>query len=41
VANCLNVLTLDQSLVVRTVGCLSDAVLWQIEDCLKTVLEVS
>jgi mRNA interferase MazF len=38
VANCLNVLTLDQTLIVRTVGCLSDAMLRQIEDCLKTVL---
>jgi mRNA-degrading endonuclease toxin of MazEF toxin-antitoxin module len=39
-ASCTNVLTLDQSLVLRTVGVLSDAVLQQIELCLKTVLEI-
>jgi mRNA-degrading endonuclease toxin of MazEF toxin-antitoxin module len=39
-ANCTNVLTLDQSLVLRTVGVLSDAVLQQIEACLKTVLDI-
>jgi mRNA interferase MazF len=40
VANCLNVLTFDQSLVSRTVGVLSDAGVRQIEDCLKRVLEL-
>ena len=40
VANCMNILTLDQSLVVRTVGCLSDSVMRQIEDCLMTVLKI-
>ncbi len=39
-ASCTNVLTLDQSLVLRAVGVLSDAVLRQIEACLKTVLEI-
>jgi mRNA-degrading endonuclease toxin of MazEF toxin-antitoxin module len=39
-ASCTNVLTLDQSLVLRTVGVLSDAVLRQIERCLKTVLQI-
>src|SRR5215470_15013688 len=39
-ASCTNVLTLDQSLVLRTVGVVSAAVLQQIEGCLKTVLEI-
>jgi mRNA-degrading endonuclease toxin of MazEF toxin-antitoxin module len=39
-ASCTNVLTLDQSLVLRTAGVLSDAVLQQNEACLKTVLEI-
>jgi mRNA-degrading endonuclease toxin of MazEF toxin-antitoxin module len=39
-ASCTNVLTLDQSLVLGTLGVLSDAVLLQIEGCLKTVLEI-
>jgi mRNA-degrading endonuclease toxin of MazEF toxin-antitoxin module len=39
-ASCTNVLTLDQSLVLGTVGLLSDAVMQQIEACLKTVLEI-
>src|SRR5215467_7561614 len=39
-AACTNVLTVDQSLVLRTVGVLSDAVLQQIEACVKTVLEI-
>src|SRR5262249_14571120 len=38
--SCTNLLTLDQSLVLRTVGVLSDAVLQQVEACLKTVLEI-
>ena len=40
VANCMNVLTVDQTQIVRTVGYLSDAVMRQIEDCLKTVMEL-
>src|SRR5262249_15823493 len=40
-ASCTNFLTLDQGLVLRTVGALSDAVMQQIEACLKTVLELS
>ena len=39
-ASCTNLLTLDQSLVLRTVGVLSGATLQQIEACLKTVLEI-
>ena len=39
-ASCTNVLTLDQSLVLGTVGVLSDAVMQQIEACLKTVLQI-
>src|SRR6058998_2639199 len=37
-ASCANLLTLDQGLVLRTVGYLSDAVMQQIEACLKAVL---
>jgi mRNA interferase MazF len=40
VANCMNVLTLDQADVVRTVGYLSAAAMRQIETCLKRVLEL-
>ncbi len=39
-ASCWNLLTLDQSLVLQTVGSLSDAVMRQIEACLKIVLEI-
>jgi mRNA-degrading endonuclease toxin of MazEF toxin-antitoxin module len=39
-ASCTNILTLDQSLIVRTVGYLSDAGAQQIEACLKVVLEI-
>jgi mRNA-degrading endonuclease toxin of MazEF toxin-antitoxin module len=37
-ASCKDVLTRDQALVRRTVGVLSDAIMQQIEDCLKQVL---
>jgi mRNA interferase MazF len=40
VASCINVTTYDQALVMRTIGYLSDAVMLQIEACLKTVLEL-
>jgi mRNA interferase MazF len=40
VAACTNFLTLDQTLVLGTVGYLSDAIMRQISDCLKTVLEL-
>ena len=40
VANCMNILTHDQLLVLRTVGYLSDGVMRQIEACLKVVLEI-
>lgn len=38
VANCMNVLTLDQTLITRTVGFLSEGAMEQIEDRLKQVL---
>jgi mRNA-degrading endonuclease toxin of MazEF toxin-antitoxin module len=41
VASCMNVLTIDQARVLRTVGYLSDAAMQQINDCLKTVLELT
>lgn len=40
VANCVNLLTLDQALVVRTVGYLSAKSVREIEQCLKAVLEL-
>jgi mRNA interferase MazF len=40
VAACVNVLTLDQSQMLGTVGYLSDPIMGQIEDCLKKVLEL-
>src|SRR5438128_1858669 len=39
-ANCMNLLTLDQTLIIRRVGYLSDAVMQKIEECLKVVLEI-
>ena len=39
-ASCTNVLTVDQPLVMRTIGFLSDAAMQQIEACLKVVLEI-
>src|ERR1700722_2045408 len=39
-ASCWNVMTLDQGLVLQTIGFLSDAVMQQIEACLKVVLEI-
>jgi mRNA interferase MazF len=38
VASCINVTTYDQTLVMRTIGYLSDAAMQQIEACLKVVL---
>jgi mRNA interferase MazF len=40
VASCTNILTMDQARILRTVGYLSDAVMQQIGDCLKMVLEL-
>ncbi|HKI35517.1 MAG TPA: type II toxin-antitoxin system PemK/MazF family toxin [Gemmataceae bacterium] len=37
-ASCKDILTRDQTLILRTVGVLSGATMRQIEDCLKTVL---
>jgi mRNA-degrading endonuclease toxin of MazEF toxin-antitoxin module len=39
-ASCKDILTRDQTLVLRTVGVLSDAAMQQIEACLKTVLGI-
>jgi mRNA-degrading endonuclease toxin of MazEF toxin-antitoxin module len=39
-ASCKDLLTRDQTLILRTVGVLSDAVMRQIEACVKTVLEL-
>jgi mRNA-degrading endonuclease toxin of MazEF toxin-antitoxin module len=39
-ASCKDILTRDQTLILRTVGVLSDAVVQQIEACLKTVMEI-
>ena len=39
-ASCTNVLTLDQGLVLGTIGYLSDAILRQIEASLKVVFEI-
>jgi mRNA-degrading endonuclease toxin of MazEF toxin-antitoxin module len=38
--SCKDLLTRDQTLILRTVGILSDAAMRQIEDCLKKVLEL-
>jgi mRNA-degrading endonuclease toxin of MazEF toxin-antitoxin module len=38
--SCKDILTRDQTLVLRTVGVLSDAAMQQIEACLKTVLAI-
>jgi mRNA interferase MazF len=39
-ANCMNLLTLDQTLIIRRVGNLSDVAMRQIEECLKIVLAI-
>jgi mRNA interferase MazF len=38
-ASCKDILTRDQTLILRTVGYLSDPAMRQIESCLKAVLE--
>jgi mRNA-degrading endonuclease toxin of MazEF toxin-antitoxin module len=38
--SCKDILTRDQTLILRTVGVLSDAAMLQIEACLKTVLGI-
>jgi len=38
--SCKDILTRDQSLILRTVGLLSDAAMKQIEACLRAVLEI-
>lgn len=39
VVSCTNILTVDQATLGRTVGFLSDAIMRQIEQCLKEVLQ--
>src|SRR6266852_4360263 len=39
-ASCKDILTRDQTLILRTIGVLSDAALRQIEGCLKQVLGI-
>ena len=39
-ASCKDLLTRDQALTLQTIGILSDAIMRQIEDCLKAVLEL-
>jgi mRNA interferase MazF len=41
VATCMNILTYDQSLVLRTIGFLSAAAMQDVEKCLKSTLEIS
>ncbi len=41
VASCTNILTMDQTRLLRTIGYLSDAALQQISDCLKTVMALT
>jgi mRNA interferase MazF len=40
VASCTNLLTMEQTLLLRTIGYVSDVAMQQIVDCLKTVLEL-
>ncbi len=40
IASCINVITFDQMLVLRTIEYLSNAAMRQIGDCLKKVLEL-
>ena len=40
IASCVNITTYDQALALRTIGYLSDAIMQQIEACLKVVLEI-
>jgi mRNA interferase MazF len=39
-ASCKDLFTRDQAIILRTIGVLSDAIMRQIEDCLKAVLEL-
>jgi mRNA-degrading endonuclease toxin of MazEF toxin-antitoxin module len=39
-ASCKDILTRDQVLILRSVGTLSDALMRQIEDCLRQVMEI-
>jgi mRNA-degrading endonuclease toxin of MazEF toxin-antitoxin module len=39
-ASCNDILTRDQTLILRTDGVLSDAIMRRIEDCLKQVLDL-
>jgi mRNA-degrading endonuclease toxin of MazEF toxin-antitoxin module len=39
-ASCYNILTRDQTIIGQTIGYLSNAIMQQVEDCLKKVLEI-
>jgi mRNA interferase MazF len=39
-ACCMNILTYDQSLIIRTIGFLSPAAMQEVDRCLKAVLEL-
>jgi mRNA interferase MazF len=41
VVNCVNLLTVEQSRVIATIGDLSSVAMQQIDDCLKVALELS
>ena len=41
VASCINVITFDQSFVLRTIGYLTDAAMQKVDDCLKITLALS
>jgi mRNA interferase MazF len=38
IVSCPNIMTMDQALVIRTIGYLSDALMQQVEACLKVVM---
>ncbi len=40
VVSCPNIMTIDQALILRTIGTLSDATMQKVEDCLRHVLEI-
>lgn len=40
VASCLNIVTYDQSFVIRTIGFLSSAAMQEVEKCLKSTLGI-
>ena len=40
VVNCVNLYTMDQGKILRKLGSLSAALMWQVNDCLKVVLDL-